>query len=70
MKLDNFILKWCHFGNIGKYIYFTHEAYGPIGGKQTEWWEKLFLRVTQDIKVFIPHKGGFVIFGYSGHIWP
>ena len=44
LKLANFILKCCHFGNIGKHIYFTHEAYGPRGGKQTKWWGKIFSR--------------------------
>ena len=37
LKLANFILKYGHFGNIARYIYFTYEAYGPRGGKQTKW---------------------------------
>jgi len=44
LKLGNFILKYGHFGNMARYIYFTYEAYGPIGGKQTKWWKKFFSR--------------------------
>ena len=55
LKLGNFILKCCHFGNIGKYIYFTHEAYGPIGGKQTKWWEKIFSRELPKTSSYLSH---------------
>jgi len=55
LKLGNFILKCCHFGNICKYIYFTYETYGPIGGKQTKWWKKCFSRELPKTSRYLSH---------------
>ena len=55
LKLGNFILKCCHFGNIGKYIYFTYEIYGPIGGKQTKWRGIFFSRELPKTSRYLSH---------------
>ena len=55
LKLANFILKYGHFGNMARYIYFTYEAYGPIGGKQTKWWEKFFSRELPKTSRYLSH---------------
>ena len=55
LKLANFILKFGHFGNMARYIYFTYEAYGPRGGKQTKWWKKFLPRELPNTLRYLSH---------------
>ena len=70
LKLAYFILKCCHSGNMTRYIYFTYVKYGLQEVNKQSDKNFFFSRLRQDIKIFIPHNDGFVIFGYKcKQIW-